>query len=120
MDATAKAPAATGGDKKLFWACFVALTATSFAFMLRIMIVDDLAREFDLSKTQEGEIFGVGFWPFSVSIVLFSLLIDRIGYGTAIVFAFLGHIAFALLTIFAEGYWTLYVGSLCGAFASDE
>lgn len=106
------------GDRRLFWACFFALTATSFAFILRIMILKDVAHEFGLSETQKGEILGVGIWPFAVSIVLFSLVIDRIGYGKAIVFAFLGHGAFAVLTIFATGYWTLYWGSCLGGLAA--
>ena len=115
---SAAAPSSYNGQKKLFWACFVALVATSFAFMLRIMVMDDLAREFNLSNTQRGEILGVGIWPFGVSIVLFSLIIDRIGYGKAIAFAFLSHSVFALLTIFASDYWTLYVGSLFGGLAA--
>ncbi len=104
--------------KRLFWACFISLMATSFAFIIRIKIMDSLALEFALSETQRGEILGVGFWPFSVSIILFSLVIDRIGYGFAILFAFLAHAAFAVLTIFATGYGSLYVGSLCGGLAA--
>lgn len=104
--------------KKLFWACFIALTATSFAFMLRIMTLGGLAEEFGLSETQQGEILGVGIWPFGVSIILFSLVIDKIGYGKAILFAFLAHAAFAIITIFATGYWSLYVGSLLGGLAA--
>lgn len=104
--------------KKLFWACFIALTATSFAFMLRIMTLGELAKDFGLSETQQGEILGVGIWPFGVSIILFSLVIDRIGYGKAILFAFLAHAAFAIITIFATGYWSLYVGSLLGGLAA--
>jgi MFS family permease len=104
--------------KRLFIACFVALMATSFAFIIRIMILGDLQAEFGLSETEKGEILGVGIWPFAVSIILFSLTIDRIGYGRAILFGFVAHLAFALLTIFAKGYWTLYVGSLCGGLAA--
>ena len=106
--------------KRLFVACFIALTATSFAFILRIMILGDLQKEFDLTETQKGEILGVGIWPFAVSIILFSLVIDRIGYGKAILFAFVGHVGFAVLTIFATGYWSLYVGSLLGGLAAGS
>jgi len=109
---------AMDGQKKLFWACFVALVATSFAFILRIMIMGDLAQEFNLSETQKGEIQGVGIWPFAISIVLFSLTIDRIGFGKAILFAFFAHSIFALMTIFAVGYWTLYIASFIGGLAA--
>ncbi|HEX9794419.1 MAG TPA: MFS transporter [Planctomycetota bacterium] len=118
MNQDASVPSATSGQKKIFWACFVALTATSFAFIIRIMIMDSVAAEFGLSDTQRGEIFGVGIWPFAISIALFSLVIDRIGYGKAILFAFIGHSAFAILTIFATGYWSLYIGSFLSGLAS--
>lgn len=109
---------ATPAQKKLFWACFVALVATSFTFILRIMALGEIATEFGLSETQKGEILGVGIWPFAVSIVLFSLIIDKIGYGKAILFAFLTHVAFAVLTVTATGYWSLYIGSALGGLAA--
>ncbi len=111
-------PLSAAARNKLFWACFIALMATSFAFIIRIMILGDLAAEFGLTETQRGEILGVGIWPFAVSIILFSLIIDRIGYGKAILFAFVAHSAFAVLTIFATGYWTLYVASFLGGLAA--
>ena len=94
---------ATPAQKKLFWACFVALVATSFTFILRILAMEDIAAEFGLSETQKGEILGVGIWPFAVSIVLFSLVIDRIGYGVAMVFAFVCHVVSAVVTVKATG-----------------
>ena len=78
-------------------ACFVALVATAFAFMLRMMILPEWEAAFGLDETQKGTILGAGLWPFGVSIVLFSLIIDRIGYGKAMIFAFICHVAFALL-----------------------
>ncbi len=111
-------PLSPAARTKLFWACFIALMATSFAFIIRIMILGDLAAEFGLTETQRGEILGVGIWPFAVSIILFSLIIDRIGYGKAILFAFAAHGAFAVLTILSTGYWTLYVASLLGGLAA--
>jgi MFS family permease len=64
--------------------------------------------KFGLSKTQLGQIAGVGLWPFTVSIVLFSLIIDKISYGKVMVFAFVCHAASAALTIMAKGYTNLY------------
>ena len=78
-----------GADRFLFAACFVALVATSFAFIIRVMVMGAWQIEFGLSETQKGEIFGAGLWPFGVSIVLFSLIIDRFGYGRSMIFAFL-------------------------------
>ena len=74
-------------DMKLFYACFVALITTSFGFILRAIMLPEWGKEFNLTQTQLGEIAGVGLWPFAISIVLFSLIIDKIGYKTAMVFA---------------------------------
>ncbi len=102
----------------LFAACFVALVATAFAFLIRSFILDDLRIAFNLSETQKGEINGAGLWPFGISIVVFSLVIDRIGYGKAMIFAFLCHIGSVCLMFFATGYWSLYFGAaLCGLAA---
>lgn len=113
-------------DMKLFWACFIALIATSFGFIVRVSIMADWAKQFGLSETQKGEIFGVGLWPFAISIVLFSLIIDKIGYGLAMGFAFVCHTAYmgiviaapALVESGASGYWVLYIGSFIGALGN--
>jgi MFS family permease len=111
-------PAATAPDMKLFYACFVALVTTSFGFILRAITLPDWGKEFNLTQTQLGEIAGVGLWPFAISIVLFSLIIDKIGYKTAMVFAFLCHVSSAILTIFANGYWMLYIGTFIVALGN--
>src|SRR5437763_1952766 len=86
---------------RLFTACFIALISTAFGFIFRAMIMNDWKVQFGLTETQKGEIFGVGLWPFAISIVLFSLIIDRIGYGIAMGFAFVCQIASAVITICA-------------------
>ncbi|MBM3979099.1 MAG: MFS transporter [Planctomycetes bacterium] len=113
-------------DMKLFLTCFIALIATSFGFIVRVSIMDDWAKQFNLSETQKGEIFGVGLWPFAISIVLFSLIVDKIGYRVAMIFAFACHAAFVAIVIAAptlveggmSGYWVLYLGSFIGALGN--
>jgi len=124
----AAAPARPGSNETLlFWACFMSIVATAFGFVVRGQIINDWAREFNLSETQKGQIFGVGLWPFAISIVLFSLIIDRIGYGKAMIFAFVCHIASAVLTILTpriaagdnqKGYWLLYLGTFIVALGN--
>ena len=104
--------------KRLFRACFFALMATSFGFMLRAMLITEWGVEFNLTKTQMGEIMGVGLWPFAVSIVLFSLIIDKIGYGRAMAIAFVCHISSLVITLFANGYWMLYIGTFIFALGN--
>jgi MFS family permease len=105
-------------DRRLFWACFIALITTAFGFIVRAMIIGDWAEEFNLSESEKGEILGVGLWPFAVSIVIFSLFIDRVGYGNAMIFAFICHVASAIITIMAKGYWGLYIGNLVVALGN--
>jgi MFS family permease len=98
-------------SKTLFVTCFLALIATSFGFIIRANIIGDLGVHFNLSETQKGEILGVGLWPFALSIILFSFVIDRIGYGRALAFGFVCHVAATFVTIFATGYPMLYWGT---------
>lgn len=105
-------------DMKLFYACFIALVTTAFGFILRAIILPDWGHQFNLTQTQLGELSGVGLWPFAISIVLFSLIIDKIGYKIAMIFGVVCHIASAIITIFATGYWMLYLGTFIVAIGN--
>ena len=117
----ASAPSEVGTNEKLlFWASFSAIVATAFCFVIRAQIIESnvWATQFSLNKTQMGNIAGVGLWPFSISIVLFSLIIDRIGYGRVMVFAFVCHILSAVLTIMAKSYEGLYWSTFIAAIGN--
>ncbi len=104
--------------RRLFLGCFLALVATAFGFVVRGAVLEDWARQFTLSEEQKGIIQGVGLYPFAISIILFSLIIDRIGYGTAMVFAFVGHLVSTVLTIFAPNFVVLYIATFIYALAN--
>jgi len=106
------------GRNYLFATCLVALIATSSAFIIRVFVLDDWAAEFGLSETQKGELFGAGLWPFAISIILFSLVIDRIGYGRALGFALACHVVSVVVTITANGYGMLYLGNFICALGN--
>ncbi|TWT31605.1 MFS transporter [Blastopirellula retiformator] len=115
--------APTEGEKKfLFWACFISLITTAFGFIIRAIIIDEWGTVFNLTETQKGEIFGVGLWPFAISIILFSLVIDRIGYKTAMYFAFTCHVLSVIMTIvlpmYFDPYWSLYFGTFIVALGN--
>lgn len=95
-------------QRRLFLGCFIALVATAFGFVVRSAVLADWATQFNLSEEQKGIINGVGLYPFAISIILFSLIVDRIGYGTAMAIAFAGHVASTVLTIFAPSFGVLY------------
>ncbi len=102
---------ASAEARKTFAVCFAALVATSFCFILRAFSIDAWGVEFGLTETQKGELFGVGLWPFAISIVLLSLIIDKIGFKMTLWFAAASHIIGFILLVQADGYWGLYWGS---------
>lgn len=105
-------------DRRIFAASFAAIVATAFCFILRALVIDDWGREFDLSETQKGELLGVGLWPFSISIVLLSLLIDRIGFRVTFWFAAACHVVGLIILLTAQGYWALYAGTFTMALGN--
>jgi MFS family permease len=123
-----ESPSAAGGGhaQRLFLACFASMFATSFAFIVRALVITDWGNQFGLSEAQKGAIFpGAALFPFAISIVLFSLFIDRIGYGKTMVFAFVGHIVGTAVTMLAAttsdgntAYQFLYFGTFITALAN--
>src|SRR5262245_47546883 len=97
--------------KKSFAVCFAALVATSFCFILRAFSIDAWGVEFSLTKQQLGELAGVGLWPFAISIVLLSLVVDRVGFKVLLWFAAICHLGGLIMILLADGYWPLYWGT---------
>ncbi len=116
------------GSRLLFWGCFIALVTTAFGFIARNFLVNTWAAEFDLDSVQAGRLLGIGIWPFAVSIIGFSLFIDRIGYKVSMFIAFGGHLIWACMGVgayfVAQGgdketaFNLVYWGSLIQALAN--
>lgn len=93
-------------DKVVFWGCFIALITTAFAFITRAFLVNDPSlwpAQFGLDKVQSQELFGAGIWPFAISIILFSLVIDKVGYRAAMFFSFICYALYAGMAFWAYG-----------------
>ena len=118
----------TKSHKLLFVGCFIALVTTAFGFITRVFLVDVWSEAFNLNPAQAGKLTGIGIWPFFVSIIFFSLLIDRIGYKVAMIVAFVGHMTWGIMGYLSyqylqEGavdtaYGLLYWGSLIFALGN--
>ena len=70
---------------------------------------------FNLSpRRQKGSIQGAGLYPQALSIIFFSLVIDRIGYGRTMAFAWIGHIVSpAIITMsWRRATWASMLGYL--------
>lgn len=100
--------------RALFLGCFIALLTTAFGFITRVFLVDAWSEAFDLNPAQAGKLMGIGIWPFFVAIIFFSLLIDKIGYKVAMVFAFIGHTAWGIMGYLAYQY--LQLGEIVTAY----
>ncbi|MDB4543983.1 hypothetical protein N9Z82_03415, partial [Akkermansiaceae bacterium] len=74
----------------LFWGCFIALITTAFGFITRIFMLSDseIQNKLGLDAGEVGQYIGIQIWPFAISIILFSLIIDKVGYKFSMIFAF--------------------------------
>ena len=108
--------------KRLFVGSIVALVATAFGFVIRAGLIFKWGNDFNLSQEQIGWIAGAGLLGFPITIILFSLIIDKIGYHTSIRIACAGHVLSAFVTICAghigDPFWVLYIGTFMLALAN--
>ena len=89
----------------MFWGCFIALITTAFAFISRTFMINTAAMwpaDFGLDAVQAQTLFGHGIWPFAISIILFSFVIDKIGYRAAMIFSFVCYAIYATLALMAH------------------
>lgn len=97
---------------QLFRASCLSLLVTSLSFGIRAGILDKLGSDFHLDATQLGSITATAFWGFPLAVVIGGIVVDIIGMKRLLVLAFLFHLAGILLTIFAGGFWTLFISTL--------
>ena len=92
----------------LFWGCFIALITTSFGFITRMFLLDDASITgpdlLNLDDAEVGMFKGIQIWPFAISIIGFSLIIDKVGYKFSMIFAAVCQIIWAIM-----GIWGLSV-----------
>src|ERR1044071_436251 len=98
--------------KQLFVASCMALLVTSLSFGIRAGILGKLGVEFQLNAEQLGTIAATAFWGFPLAIVIGGIVVDIIGMKKLLLMAFLFHLIGILLTIFASGYWSLFISTL--------
>jgi len=103
---------------KLFIASCLALTVTAMTFAIRAGILGQLSQDFALSDTQLGWINAMAFLGFPIATMLGGLLYNFFGAKKLVIIAFVGHIVGLLLTMSADGFWTLLISSFCIGFAN--
>jgi MFS family permease len=112
----------------LLWASFLTLIAAGVGFAIRGGILGDWGAQYGFTKGELGTITGGGLVGFGLTILVCSLIVDRIGYKPLLVVAFLLHALSAVITLGATPiynsmgkdatYWCLYIGMFMFALAN--
>ena len=103
---------------QLFMASCIALIVTAMSFAIRGSLIAPLGAKFGLTKEQLGLITGTAFWGFAVSTIVGGWLCDVVGMRTLLILAFVGHALGIVTTIFANGFATLFLGTLAFGLAN--
>jgi MFS family permease len=104
----------TDREKRLlFWASFLALVAAGFGFAFRVAMGGEYGAELGLTEQQVGEVFGASLWPIAITMIGFSLVVDRTGYKLPMYGAFALQTLSGIGTVFASTYTQLYLCALC-------
>jgi MFS family permease len=103
----------TDREKRLlFWASFLSLAAAGFGFAFRVAQMGNYGTELKLTNFQVGQTFGASLWPIAITMILFSLIVDRTGYKIPMYIAFALQAVSAVGTAAANSYGTLYLAAL--------
>lgn len=103
---------------QLFVASCLALLVTSLSFGIRAGILGRLGVQFNLDAGQLGTIAATAFWGFPLAVIIGGFVVDIIGMKRLLIVAFVFHLGGILLTIFAGGYWGLFISTLCIGIAN--
>ena len=97
---------------QLFVASCLALLVTSLSFGIRAGILGKLGTDFNLNASQLSTIAATAFWGFPLAVIVGGMVVDIIGMKRLLEMAFVFHLAGILLTIFANGFWSLFISTL--------
>src|ERR1700761_9212979 len=97
---------------KLFVASCLSLLVTSLSFGIRAGIMDKIGGQFTLNASELSTITATAFWGFPLAVVIGGFIVDIIGMKRLLLLAFIFHLLGIVLTIFATGYWTLFLSTL--------
>ena len=99
--------------RTLFIASRIALLFTAMTFAFRASLEGVWSTEFHLTKEQLGWIFSPAFYGFTLAMIFGGPLCDVLGMKKLLGFAFIGHVAGAIIYLVAKDAAMLFVGTLC-------
>ena len=97
----------------LFWASFLSLTAAGVGFAFRVAKGGEYGEALGLTQQQVGEVFGASLWPIALTMIGFSLIVDRTGYKKPMIGAFALQVISAVGISMASSYQSLYLFTIC-------
>lgn len=98
--------------QSLFIASCLALLVTALSFGIRAGILEQLGIDFNLTVAELGSITATAFWGFPLAIIIGGMIVDIIGMKNLLIAAFIFHLTGILLTMYAQGFWTLFISTL--------
>jgi MFS family permease len=97
---------------QLFIASCLALLVTSLSFGIRAGLLNTWSHDFGLKQEEIGLITSTAFWGFPLAIIIGGMVVDIIGMKRLLLAAFIFHVLGIVLTIFANGFWPLFISTL--------
>ena len=97
---------------RLFIASALSLFVTAVAFGARSGHLLPWMYEFGLTAAQVGWIASAFLWGATGSVLLFGLLVETWGTAKVLVVLFIAQLAGIFLTVFAAGFWSLFLATL--------
>ncbi len=88
----------------LFWASFLSLMAAGIGFAFRAMVPALWGAEYNVLDADVGKLFGAGLWPIAIMMIVFSLIVDKIGYKVSMMGAFVLQAISVVLTFKASSF----------------
>ena len=108
-------------SRRLFLGSFLILLATGMGFSARGAVLGTWGAEFGFTKAELGVITGFGLTGFGLTVLFFSALVERWGYGVLLALTFAMHLLSGVVTLMAgpifhalgrEGaFWCLSAGA---------
>ena len=114
-------PDTTDNSGRLFLASFLAMIAIGMGFSARGAILGSWGAEFGFTKAELGVITGFGLTGFGMTVMLFSVLVERWGYRAMLAATFAFHVLSGAITLLATplfhsfgkeaAFWCLSLGT---------
>jgi MFS family permease len=115
-------PKSTNDNGRLFLASFLAMIAIGMGFSARGAILGTWGAEFGFTKSELGVLTGSGLVGFGLTVMLFSVLVERWGYKFMLAATFALHFLSGAITLLATPifhsvgkdatFWCLWLGTM--------